>query len=222
MSDVKQIRLAPISSTDAREFVKKYHYSGKVVNNSNLHFGVFYNGSCEGVLQYGPPMVKKKVLNLVSGTGWSEMMELNRMAFSDVLPKNSESRSIAISLKLIKKHYPHIKWILSFADGTQCGDGTIYRASGFLLTQIKKNTSIIKLSNGEIGAAITYGKGKHALKQGGKSGRPSDSEILNGYQFRYIYLLHDDLKDKINFEIIPYSKIKEIGAQMYKGKKYDV
>lgn len=219
MGDAKNIRLAPISSTDARAFVKQYHYSGKVVNNSNLHFGVFYNGSCEGVLQYGPPMNKYKVLRLIEGTGWSEMIELNRMAFSDVLPKNSESRAISISLNLIKKNYQHIKWVLSFADGTQCGDGTIYRASGFMLTQIKKNTSIIRLPNGEIGCSITYGKAKYALAQNGSSGRPKGSEILDGYQFRYIYLLDKSLKDKINFEIIPFKKIKEIGASMYKGQK---
>lgn len=219
MGQAKAIRLAPISSQAAREFVKKNHYSGKVVNNSNLHFGVFYNGNCEGVLQYGPPMNKYKVLNLIRGTGWSEMLELNRMAFSDVLPKNSESRAISISIKLIKKHYPHIKWILSFADGTQCGDGTIYRASGFMLTQIKKNTSIIRLDDGSIGCSITYGKSKHALKQNGSSGRPKNSEILPGFQFRYIYLIDKSLISQINFENIPYERIKEVGASMYKGKR---
>jgi hypothetical protein len=67
------------------------------------------------------------------------------MAFSDLLPKNSESRAIAISIKLLKKHTPQIKWIISFADGCQCGDGTIYRASGFELSDIKKNKTIMKM-----------------------------------------------------------------------------
>jgi hypothetical protein len=71
------------------------------------------------------------LIDLVHGTKWNEFIELNRMAFSEFLPKNSESRAIAIAIKLIKKKAPHIKWIISFADGTQCGDGTIYRAAGF-------------------------------------------------------------------------------------------
>ena len=74
---------------------------------------------------------------------------MNRMAFDEYLPKNSESRCIAIAIKLIKKNAPHIKWILSYSDGTQCGDGTIYRASGFHLTGIKKNTTILEW-NGKI------------------------------------------------------------------------
>lgn len=54
-------------------------------------------------MQFGPPMNKKAVLGLVEGTGWSEMIELNRMAFSEFLPKNSESRALGYAIKLIKK-----------------------------------------------------------------------------------------------------------------------
>ena len=94
-------------------------------------------------MSYGCPIDKRKVIGIVKGTKWNEFLELNRMAFSDLLPKYSESRCIAISMKLLKKNAPHIKWVLSFADGTQCGDGTIYRASGFKLIGIKKNTKYI-------------------------------------------------------------------------------
>ena len=58
------------------------------------------------------------------------------MAFTDVLPRNSESRALGIAMKLIRKHAPQIKWVVTFADGAQCGDGTIYRAAGFVLTSI--------------------------------------------------------------------------------------
>lgn len=67
---------------------------------------------------------------------------LNRMAFADWLPRNSESRAIGYAMKWLRKTYPWLKWVVSFADGTQCGDGTIYRASGFVLTAIKPNNQI--------------------------------------------------------------------------------
>lgn len=219
MATAKDIRIAPISSRDARALVKKLHYSKKVVNNSSLHLGVFLNGVCEGVMQFGPPMRKDKVLSLVEGTGWSEMLELNRMAFSDALPKNSESRAIGIAMKIIRKHYPHIKWILSFADGTQCGDGAIYRASGFVLTQIKKNRGIIRLPNGEIGALMTYGKGRHALSNGGKAAPPDGYEFLEGFQLRYIYFLDKNCRAKLTCPEIPFSEIRARGAGMYKGER---
>jgi hypothetical protein len=217
MGRAKEIIVKVIPSKIANEFVRKNHYSGKVVPNSNLHFGCFLDNQLHGIMQYGSPFMKTKVLPLVENTNWNEMLELNRMAFDEYLPKYSESRCIAISIKLIKKNAPQIKWILSFADGTQCGDGTIYRASGFVLTSVKENNSIIKLSNGDIVASMTYTKGKNILKQGGRAGIPKDAEKLNGNMFRYIYLI--DKTCKITVPILPFSKIDEMGAGMYKGKK---
>ena len=43
MATAKEIVVKVIPSNIANEFVKKTHYSGKVVNNSKLHFGVFLN-----------------------------------------------------------------------------------------------------------------------------------------------------------------------------------
>ena len=216
MGRAKEILVKVISSKVANDFVKLNHYSGKVVPNSTLHFGCFLDDKMHGVLSYGSPMDKRKVLPLVIGTLWNEMLELNRMAFDDYLPKYSESRCIAISIKLIKKNAPHIKWILSFSDGTLCGDGTIYRASGFVLTSIKINSTLGTL-NGKIIADFTLQKGKHILLNNGKAAAPKEFEYLKGYQLRYIYIIHKDCK--ISVPIIPFSKIDEMGAGMYKGNK---
>ena len=217
MGRAKEIIVKVIPAKIANEFVKKHHYSGKVVPNSTLHFGCFLDNKLHGVMQYGPSINKKGTINLVEGTGWNEFIELNRMAFDDYLPKYSESRCIAISIKLIKKNAPQIKWILSFADGTQCGDGTIYRPSGFVLTSVKENSTIIKLSNGDIVASMTYTKGKNILSQGGRAGIPKDAEKLNGNMLRYIYLI--DKTCKITVPILPFSEIDKMGAGMYKGEK---
>lgn len=162
MGRCKEIELKVIPAKIANAFVKAHHYSGKVVQNSMLHFGAFLDGALHGVLQYGPSMDKSKILPLVSGTGWNECIELNRMAFDDYLPRNSESYCIGRSLRLIRKHAPQIKWVISFADGAQCGDGTIYRASNFVLTGIKPNKTILHFPTGDNIAAITL-EANHTL-----------------------------------------------------------
>ena len=239
MGRAKEIIVKVIPSNIANDFIKKYHYSGKVVQNSKLHFGCFLDGQLHGVMSYGSPLDKRKVLPLVHTKEdkpvlWNEMLELNRMAFDECLPKNSESRCIAISFKLIKKNAPHIRWILSFSDGAQCGDGTIYRASGFNLTQIKENDSLIVFPNGDVISRMTieanftlpiikkqctllgvphkYRTTSEYLKLGAKK--------LKGYQLRYIYLI--DKTCKITAPIIPFSRIDEIGAGMYKGEKVTI
>lgn len=150
MATAKDILVKPIKSAIAIKFVKAHHYSGKVAQNSQLHLGVFLDNELYGVMQFGPSLDKRKIQGLVEGTLWHEFLELNRLAFDDVLPRNSESRALAIAFKLIKKNAPQVKWIVSFADGTQCGDGTIYRASGFVLTGIKKNNQIWEAPSGNV------------------------------------------------------------------------
>jgi hypothetical protein len=218
MGRAKDIVVKPISSKDANAIVKRFHYSGKVVPNSQLHFGVFIDGFCEGAMQFGPPMMKKNVLSLVDGAEWNGMLELNRMAFGPALPKNSESRALGVVFRLIKKRYPQIEWVLSFSDGTQCGDGAIYRASGFCLTAVRENTGIWRMPDGSIATRMTLTKGKHILKNGGKASEPKGARALKGFQLRYIYFLNPKAKERLTVPIIPYSKIKEMGASMYLGK----
>ena len=142
MGRAKEIIVRVIPSSIANPFVRAHHYSGKIVNNSKLHFGVFLDGDLHGVMSFGPSLDKSKVMRLVEGTGWNEFLELNRMAFDDYLPRNSESCAIGRAMRLIRKNAPQIKWVVSFADGCSCGDGTIYRASNFVLTQIKENFNL--------------------------------------------------------------------------------
>lgn len=208
----KDIIVKPISAKDANRIVKSCHYSGKVVPNSQLHFGVFLDGKCGGAMQFGPSMRKDLIQPLVHDTKWNGFIELNRMAFADWLPRNSESRAISVAMRLIRKSYPHIEWVVSFADGTQCGDGTIYRASGFALTGIKKNTEmVIHPVTGEIMATMAaYHKG-HAAEI-------SKWQRMDGFMFRYIYFLNQEAKSRLTVPILPFSEIERRGAGMYLGK----
>ena len=70
--NVKDILIKPLPAKIANEFVRTHHYSGKVVNNSQLHLGAFYNGVLHGVMSFGCPMDRSKVIGLVSGTKWNE------------------------------------------------------------------------------------------------------------------------------------------------------
>jgi hypothetical protein len=218
MASAKDIRVAPIKAADAREHVRKYHYSGKVVNNSCLHFGVFLGNRLEGAMQYGPSLDKRKTASLVEGTPWHGFIELNRMAFSDRLPRNSESRAMGIAHRLIRKSYPHIDWILSFADASQCGDGAIYRAGGFVLTGIKRNNQILQMPDGKRVARFTVTKGDHILASGGAK-IPEGAKAIPGFQLRYIYFLNPAARHRLTVPILPFSKITEMGASMYRGER---
>lgn len=233
MGRAKEIELRVLPSKVAIPFVKRHHYSGKVVNNSILHFGAFLDGKLHGVMSFGSPMDKRKVIGLVEGTPWDGMLELNRMAFDSYLPRNAESYCISKAMKLIKKNAPNVKWVLSFADGTQCGDGAIYRASNFLLTGIRENKTILEFPTGDRIAAMTLEAEFHqkttkelCRKMGVPHKYRTRSEWIKlgakyipGYMFRYIYFIDKKWRNRLTVPVIPFSKIDEIGGGMYKGKK---
>lgn len=206
--------------------MKRYHYSGKVVQNSQLHLGVFLRGALLGAMQFGPSLDKRKMMGIVQGTGWNEFIELNRMAFSDALPRNSESRAISVAMRMIRTKAPHIKWVVSFADATQCGDGTIYRASGFVLTGIKRNTQVWSspTTGGSAGAVVsrtTVTKGKHMVSGAASMNAYIEGGYtpLAGFQLRYIYFIDAASRSQLTVAELPFSRIAECGASMYLGNK---
>jgi hypothetical protein len=206
MGDAKRLIVQPISAKDANRIVQALHYSGKTVQNSQLHLGVFLDGKCGGAMQFGPSLDKRKIQGLVRGTLWNEFIELNRMAFADWLPRNGESRALGFAFRWMRKQYPQLKWCVSFADGTQCGDGTIYRASGFVLTSCRKNSTLVIRPDGTIGSELTGGK-----HTGGNA--------LPGFQLRYIYFLDPTARERLTVPILSFSEIDRRGAGMYKGKR---
>jgi hypothetical protein len=228
MGKAKNIQVKPIPASVARAFVRKNHYSGKVVPNSRVHLGVFYLGGLHGVMSFGPSLDKKKTIGLVKGTGWNGFIELNRMAFDDFLPRNSESRALSIAFRLFKQFAPTIKWIVSFADATQCGSGTIYRAAGFLLTKITPNKTIWVAPNGKVATDLSLRLGlqtghtdcvpsitSHKTKEnkGASSMRifkEAGYKPLAGYQIRYVYFLDKSKQKDLNCDIIPFSELDKL------------
>lgn len=241
MSGAKAIHLAPIAGSVAHDFVRRHHYSGKSVNNSQLHLGIFLGRALVGAMQFGPSLDKSKMVGLVRGTPWNGFLELNRLALVDDTPRNTESRALAVAMRLIRKHYPHVQWVVSFADGTQCGDGTIYRAAGFVLTAIKRNTQIWEAPTGprESRTSLTDGRSKQqqmaatrlsrvtATKAGNilatgaasmRTFKDAGFKPLPGYQLRYLYFLDPTAHERLTVPVLPFSIIDRMGARMYRGQ----
>ena len=115
----------------ANAIIKRNHYSGKFYSATYIHLGLFIDGEIYGVLQFGYAMNPASMGGVVEGTQIDEYLELNRMWLDDFAPHCSESRALSYAVKFIRRKYPKIKWIQSFAD-ERCGKfGAVYQASGF-------------------------------------------------------------------------------------------
>jgi len=201
----KDLRVAPIEKRHADALIKRVHYSHKHVNNAALALGVLIGGKLEGAMTFGPSMDKSHIIGLVRDTGWNGFLELNRLAFTDALPRNSESRALAVALRMIRKHYPHFEWVVSFADTCQCGDGTIYRAAGFVLTAIKANKSLLRAPDGEVVHKMAQVTGRNRNEHFARTGGTwsGEGKPLEGFQLGYIYFLNPAARQRLTCPEIP-------------------
>jgi len=129
-----------ITRDKANAMIIANHYSGKVYNLSEHHHGVYIEETLVGCLQWGPGMNPASGGSVVKGTKPGEWLELNRMWLSDDAPRNSESRAVSYSIKLLRKQRPEVQWLQSFADERCGGLGVVYQACSFLY--LGEHTSI--------------------------------------------------------------------------------
>ena len=89
----------------------------------------FYDGTFAGVCVFGMGTGKGQYYRLIDDLQDGEYRELTRMWSPDDMPKNTESRLISESIKLLPKK---VRFIMSYADPSVGHMGTIYQATNWL------------------------------------------------------------------------------------------
>ena len=189
----------------ARKVIIENHYSKKVYAASYIHLGVFIDGNMRGALQFGYAMNPASGGSVVAGTAMNEYLELNRMWLDDVAPRNSESKAISYAIKFIKRKFPSIKWIQSFADERCGGFGIVYQACSF--DYFGEHTSTFWELDGVVyhNSLMTRDRSlskSAAIIQDGKD-RATSYELR---QFRYIKFLDKREKKNCKLKQAPYPK----------------
>lgn len=201
-----EFHIKEIERQVANDIIVKNHYSKKFYNATYIHLGVYFNNKLMGVLQYGYAMNPASMSSVVESTSIDEYLELNRMWLSDdILINYAESQAISFSIKYIKRKFPKIKWIQSFADERCGGFGIVYQASSFnyygehssifwtLENEIYHNSLMTRNPKLSKSAAYLQSKKEYAIK----------SELR---QFRYIKFLNQKWKKKCLLKEMPYPK----------------
>ena len=192
----------------ANKIIIDNHYSKKVYNATYIHLGLFVNEEIQGVLQYGYAMNPASCGSVVEGTQQNEYLELNRMWIADNVGQYPESRAISYSLKYIRRKYPNIKWIQSFADERCGGFGIVYQACSFGYYGEHKSDfwELDGVVYHNIQMTVSKeskrypGEAKHLQENKGKAKR------MSLRQFRYIKFLDQREKKKCLLKEQPYPK----------------
>lgn len=202
----EELAVQVIPSATAKALIKANHYSKKVVNNSYVHLGVHWHEALSGCLQFGYLKNPACAGSIVEGTTSRQCLELNRMWLSDDLPHGIASKVLSYSIKYIRRAYPEVQWIQSFADERCNKFGLVYQAANFSYCGEHK-TPFYKLD----------GEWYHvqAATQKNSKGRPlgphtayyqfqqrmHEAERHTFRQFRYIYFLTDDARRRLKKRI---------------------
>jgi hypothetical protein len=185
-----------IDKETALEMIQKYHYS-RTLPKLNKHFiGFYVGGVLCGVVTLGwgtRPLhtIKKLFPSLES----KDYYEIGRMCMTDEMPRNSESQMLSQLIKYLKKNYPQLKVLFTWADGMLGKVGYVYQASNFTYA-------------GYVGGEMYLQNGfKIHVRQTRQIIAPHDKRLTvrptleqmqqfnirhyKGKQYRYFYLLGD-------------------------------
>lgn len=125
-----QLKIMKINKLTAKNCYRKWHYLKDQDFISIYNFGAYFNNQIVGAISFGPPSALETIKGIFKETNQSNYFEIKRLAMDDACPKNSESRFIAISCKLLRKS-TKAKAIITYADSSVNHTGIIYKASGF-------------------------------------------------------------------------------------------
>lgn len=195
-----------IDRDTANALIMRHHYSRKFYNATYIHLALFIEGEVMGVLQFGYAMNPASASSVVAGTEMDEYLELNRMWLDDAAPRNSESRALAMAVKFIRRAYPKVKWIQSFAD-ERCGlFGTVYQAAGFTFHG-EHMGRFWELDGVVYHDSILTDSRKELTPAGSRLRANKDRAVrLDLRQFRYLRFLQPRFAKQCRFPALPFPK----------------
>ena len=160
----KDLVVKPLPATVARRLCEEKHYLHSYPGASLLNLGIFCGNSLTGVvvLSAGPTNIHR----LFRDAGRQEVVCLARLWLDDRLGRNSESRTLGIILRQLRKGQATIKALVAYSDPMAGHTGVVYQASGFLYLGKSTVMSLYKLADGSIhhSRSLSHRYGTHSCK----------------------------------------------------------
>jgi hypothetical protein len=134
-----------------------------------------------------------------------EVVCLARLWLDDRLERNSESRTLGIILRHLKREQSTIKALVAYSDPLAGHTGIIYQASGFLYLGESTAMPTYKLSDGSIhhSRSLSHSYGTHSRRHFASFG--VDVELVKqAPKHTYVALLDPSLRSRLTRPVIPY------------------
>lgn len=178
-------QIKEVDKSRAIRLLMNNHYRKTIPVLNKVFLGGFINDELKAVMTLGwGTRPKETIEKIFIDVKVNEYWEIGRMALDNSLPKNSETQFIGQCIKYIRKNYPLIKVLFTWADGMLGKTGIIYQASNFYYAGFIW-TDIYFDMNGEAIHPRTTNK------IGGRKSMTTDKYFhYQGKQFKYVYFIN--------------------------------
>ena len=217
---ISKMIVKQISCKVARPYIATFHYSQTMPDSSLYIYAGYLDNRLCGIVVYGMGCGKNQYTSIIPDIKNGHYVELTRLWCANDMPKNTESKLISESLKLLPSE---IKLVLSFSDESKGHVGIIYQATNWYYLGINKGGKMLVTEDGieKHPRLIGIYRKRHPELR-----NKSTDYIMNLYGFtykeggrkhRYVFLrgtkkekkeMYNQIKDKL----LPYPKCnKNIG-----------
>ena len=205
---LQSIQVRPVSVKIAKEIIVRNHYLHTMPGGTRLAFGVFSGDRLMGAVTLGVGPFNGH--RLVSGATHGDCICLTRLWLDDGLPKNSESRVLAVILRSLARD-TSVKFVVTYADPSAGHLGTIYQAGGWLYTGVSEPSVLYDLGDGVGRHSRTFGHsyGTRSLRYLRRQGTQV-SPLERPGKHRYLYFLDKAWSDKLQVPVRPYPKSNKL------------
>lgn len=192
----------------AKPFVEQYHYTHSM-GKASIIFGLFRNDdllgeSLVGVITYGQVSSRDLAQSLFAEGSQQNTWEFLRMVVLDDVDY-PRTKFIAQTIKHIKRVFPSIVCLVSFADQTEGHYGYVYQAANWLYcgTTGKKYHYIVE--GKRVNKRVAFDRAKAlGIKERDFVVREGWQKIEELPKFRYVYPLNRNIR--LKQAAMPYPK----------------
>jgi hypothetical protein len=202
---VREMTVGHVSVADVNEFARRWHYSHGG-GSALWRYGLFDGFTLVGVVAYNLP--SREACGVVFGPEFAaSVVHMGRLVCADDAPRNTESRLIGESLKMLAKDRPDTRAVLTYAAQDQGHLGYVYQATNAIYTGV-----------GGRYQTYTSADGTH-ISTKGKSSPEGRTKLLAAGgavaralpRHRYVYLLGNKTERKesrrlLKLPVLPYPK----------------
>ncbi len=200
--DVKALIVKPVMPGVISRLIIDHHYLHAMPSPCWRCFGVYAGDTLMGgaVFTAGP----RHGYRVLSGARPQQVAILARLWLADDLPKNAESRTLAMLIHLLRREGAW-KLLLSYADPGAGHEGVIYRASGWLYLGKGEPSRYLDLGDGRpVHPCTAYGRlGTNNLGHLHRTGIDARQMIQAG-KHRYAYVLDPAWRWRLRDAALPY------------------